>query len=65
MNSYEPPPPIKIVDGKGGVLQVIHSVLIPRVGEYVQLFSGKQFCVFRVMTVYAPTGNFTMVTVES
>lgn len=58
-------PLVRIVDGKGGVLEEIRSVLIPRVGEYVQLSSGKQFHVFRVMTVYSPSGSFTLVTVES
>lgn len=65
MSSYEPPPPVKIKDSEGRLLQEINSVLIPQVGGGVRLFSGKEFHVRAVVTVYSPSGNYTDVTVET
>ena len=60
-----PPPLVRIVDSKGRLLQEINSVLAPQVGGDVRLFSGKQFHVRHVVTVYNPSGNYTEVTVET
>lgn len=60
-----PPPLVRIVNSEGRVLQEINSVLIPQVGSNVRLFSGKQFRVHHVVTVYSPSGSYTEVTVET
>ena len=58
-------PLINVFDRNRNMLETVQSILIPRVGEHVQLSSGKQFHVSQVLTVYSPQGNWVEVTVES